>query len=134
MLTRILAVTTALLAALVVHQYSRLGELRLALADAETNAVVRARTAMVDSMEGQGAEMQRAMTWLNDFYKSADGLQRPEGLWIGGHPDFEGLSVWVFDLYLRHRLKDEPEEQARQAVADAIKQSDEWRTKHGAAR
>lgn len=134
MLTRILAVATALLAALVVHQYSRLGELRLALADAETNAVVRARASVVDSMEDQGPEMQRAMTWLNDFYKSADGLQRPEGLWIGGHPDVEGLSVWVFDVYLRHRLKGEPEEQARQAVADAIKQSDEWRTKHGAAR
>lgn len=134
MLTRILAVAMALLAALVVHQYSRLGELRLALADAETTAVVRARASVVDSMEGQGAEMQRAMTWLNDFYKSPDGLQRPEGLWIGGRPDFEGLSVWVFDVYLRHRLKGEPEEQARQAVVDAIKQSDEWRTTHGAVR
>ena len=130
MLTRILAVATALLAALVIHQYSRIGDFRLELADAQTSAAVRARASLVDSMEGQGPEMQRAMTWLNDFYKSPDGLQRPEGLWIGGHPDFEGLSVWVFDVYLRHRLKGEPEEQARQAVVDAIKQSDEWRTKH----
>ena len=134
MLTRILAVATALLAALVVHQYSRIGDFRLELADAQTNAAVQARAALVNSMEGQGPEMQRAMTWLNDFYKSPDGLQRPEGLWIGGHPDFEGLSVWAFDVYLRHRLKGEPEEQARQAVVDAIKQSDEWRTKHGGGR
>ena len=134
MLTRILAVATALLAALVVHQYSRIGDFRLELADAQTNAAVQARASLVNSMEGQGPEMQRAMTWLNDFYKSPDGLQRPEGLWIGGHPDFEGLSVWVFDVYLRHRLKGEPEEQARQAVVDAIKQSDEWRAKHGGGR
>ena len=134
MLTRILAVATALLAALVIHQYSRIGDFRLELADAQTSAAVQARASLVNSMEGQGPEMQRAMTWLNDFYKSPDGLQRPEGLWIGGHPDFEGLSVWVFDVYLRHRLKGEPEEQARQAVVDAIKQSDEWRTKHGGVR
>ena len=134
MLTRILAVATALLAALVIHQYSRIGDFRLELADAQTNASVQARVSLVNSIEGQGPEMQRAMTWLNDFYKSPNGLQRPEGLWIGGHPDFEGLSVWVFDVYLRHRLKGEPEEQARQAVVDAIKQSDEWRTKHGAVR
>ena len=134
MLTRILAAATALLVALVIHQYSCIGDFRLQLADAQTAAVVQARASLVNSMEGQGAEMQRAMTWLNDFYKSPDGLQRPEGLWIGNHPDFEGLSVWVFDVYLRHRLKGEPEEQARQAVVDAIKQSDEWRVKHGGAR
>ena len=134
MLTRILAVATALLAALVIHQYSRIGDLRLELADALTNAAVQARASVADSMEGQGPEMQRVMTWLNDFYKSPDGLQRSEGLWISGHPDFEGISVWVFDVYLRHRLKGEPEEQARRAVVDAIKKSDEWRAKHGAVR
>ena len=105
MLTRILAVATALLAALVIHQYSRIGDFRLELADAQTKAVVAARLSLVNSMEGQGPEMQRAMAWLNDFYKSPEGLRRPDGLWIGGHPDFEGLSVWVFDVYLRHRLK-----------------------------
>ena len=57
------------------------------------------------------------MTWLNDFYKSADGLQRPEGLWLHDRPDWEGLSVWVFSVYLPHRLKGEIEDQARQAVS-----------------
>jgi hypothetical protein len=134
MLTRILAVATALLAALVVHQYNRIGDLRLQLAAAETNSTLQARALAADSIEGQGAEIQRAMAWLDEFYKSPEGLQRSEGLWIGGHPDFEGISVWVFDVYLRHRLHGEAEEQARQAVVDAIKQSDEWRTKHGGER
>ena len=134
MLTRILAVATALLAALVVHQSNRIGDLRLQIAAAQASAGLQARALVADSMEGQGAEMQRAMAWLNDFYKSPEGLQRSEGLWIRDHPDFEGISVWVFDVYLRHRLKGEPEEQARQTVMDAIKQSDEWRAKHSGAR
>src|SRR5438309_6957064 len=132
MLTRILAVATALLAALVIHQYNQIGQLRNEVDDAQKQAVVRARRIVADSMEGQHGEVQRTMTWLNDFYKSPDGLQRPEGLWIGGHPDYEGLSTWVFEVYLRNRLRGLSEEQARQAVEKMIKQSDEWRVKHRA--
>ena len=134
MLSRILAVATALLAALVIQQYNRIGQLRLEVTAAQTTALEKARALVADSMQSQGAEMQREMTWLHDFYKSPDGLQRPEGLWIAGHPDFEGISAWVFDVYLRHRLRGESEEQAHQAIVDAIKQSEEWRTKHPTAR
>jgi hypothetical protein len=133
MLTRVLAVATALLAVLVIHQYTTIGELRSQVTAAQTRAAEQARAAVADSMDGQGPEIQRAMTWLNDFYKSQDGLQRPEGLWIHDHPDYEGLSVWIFDVYLRHRLKGDTEEQARQAVENTVKQSDEWRAKHRSA-
>jgi hypothetical protein len=132
MLTRILAVTTALLALLAIQQCSSIGDLRTQLADAQAQAVSEARASVAASMEGQHAETQRVMTWLNDFYKSTDGLQRPEGLWIDGHPDFQGIGMWVFDVYLRNRLNGQSEEQARRTVEDAIKQSDEWRTKHRA--
>lgn len=130
MLTRALAVVTAFLAVLVIHQYTLIGDLRNQVTAAQTRAVEQARAAVADSMEGQGAEVQRVMTWLHEFYKSPDGLQRPEGLWIHDHPDYEGLSVWIFDVYLRHRLKGETEEQARQAIENAVKQSEEWRIKH----
>jgi hypothetical protein len=130
MLTRILGVVAALLAALVVHQYSQIGELRADVANAQERGVLQARAAFVDSMGAQGAEIQRTMTWLNDYYKSSEGLQRPGGLWIDGHPDYEGLSIWVFTVYLPHRLKGESEDQSRQAIVDAVKQSEEWRTKH----
>jgi hypothetical protein len=132
MLTRVLAVATALLAALVIHQYSTINQLRENVSAAETRALAQARGTTADSMEGQGAEVQRTMAWLNDFYKSKDGLQRPDGLWIGGHPDYEGLSNWVFDVYVRRRLKGDTEDQARKAIETAIKDSDEWRTKHRA--
>ena len=82
------------------------------------------------ALDGQGPEIQRAMTWLNDFYKSPEGLQRTDGLWIDGHPDFEGMSGWIFEVYPRARLQGLTEDQARQAIVDAIKRSDEWRAKH----
>jgi hypothetical protein len=132
MLTRVLAVSTALLAALVIHQYSTINQLRSDVVAAQTRALADARASVADSMEGQGDEVQRVMMWLNDFYKSPDGLQRSEGLWLSGHPDFQGISVWVFDLYLRHRLRGDTEDQARKAIETAIKDSDEWRVKHGA--
>jgi hypothetical protein len=130
MLTRSLAVATALLAALVLYEYNRIGQLRAELARSHAQSLAESRALAAASMEGQGAEIRRAMIWLNDFYRSPDGLARPDGLWIDGHPDFEGLSAWVFEVYLRSRLNGLNEEQARDAVVRAIRQSDEWRAKH----
>jgi len=130
MVTRILAVVSAILAALVIHQYSQIGQLRAEGALAEERGAARARMSVVDSLSTQGEEIQRTMSWLNDFYKSPEGLKRAEGLWLHDRPDWEGLSVWVFSVYLPHRLKGENEDQARQAVVDAIKQSEEWQVKH----
>jgi hypothetical protein len=130
MLTRSLAVATALLSALVLYEYNRIGHLRADLARAQARSVADARALAAASMEGQAPEIQRAMVWLHDFYRSSEGLRRPEGLWIDGHPDFEGLSAWVFEVYLRSRLKGLTEEQAREAIVNAIRQSDEWRAKH----
>ena len=130
MVTRILAVVSALLAALVIHQYSQIGQLRADVANAEQRGSINAKSAMVNALSQQGAEIQRTMSWLNDYYKGPDGLQRPSGLWIDGHPDYEGISVWVFSVYLPHRLRGDTEDQSRQAVVDAIKQSEEWQIKH----
>jgi hypothetical protein len=130
MLTRILAVAAALLAALVIHQYNQIGQLNAQIADMQAQAVTRARAVVADSMEGTGAEVQRTLVWLNDFYKSPDGLQRKDGLWLNNRPDWEGISAWVFDVYLRNRLKGLSEEQARQAIEKQIKASDEWKQKH----
>ena len=130
MLTRSLAVATALLSALVLYEYNRIGHLRADLARAQARSVTDARALAAASMDGQAPEIQRAMVWLHDFYRSPEGLRRPEGLWLDGHPDFEGLSAWVFEVYLRSRLKGLTEEQAREAIVNAIRQSDEWRAKH----
>jgi hypothetical protein len=130
MMTRILAVATAILVVISIHFYNQNGELRAQVTDAQTMAVARSRHLAAESMDGQGAEVERVMAWLDDLYKSHDGLQRPEGLWIDGHPDYVGIGTWVFDVYVRDRLNGMTEAEAKAQVKDAIQKSDEWRTKH----
>ncbi len=130
MLTRILAVTTAILAAFALTQFNTNGQLRDQIAQSEARAVTQARSLTADSMPGQSAEVQRVTKWLHEFYKSPEGLRRPEGLWIDGHPDYEGMGFWIFDVYVRRRLQGDTEEQARAAIETAIKDTQEWKAKH----
>ena len=77
-------------------------------------------------------EMVAAVQWLDDFYRSADGLQRPTGLWRPdlNKPDGEAIGVWIFDVYLQSRLAGQSDAEARQAIVDQVKGTDEWRRKH----
>jgi hypothetical protein len=130
MATRILAVSTVLLAAFFLHQYSQTSQLRAEMAGAQTRAAADARASVLASLGTIGSELQPSMQWLDSFYRSDAGLQRPQGLWIHGHPDYEAIKAWIFDVYVQHRLAGETPEQARQAVVSAIEQTEEWRAKH----
>jgi hypothetical protein len=90
----------------------------------------RARQVAADMLGQRRHELIAAGQWLHAFYQAKEGLQRPEGLWIDGHPDFEGLGAWLFDVYLGERFAGATDEAARQKVAEGIKQSEEWRRKH----
>jgi hypothetical protein len=76
------------------------------------------------------AELTAAAQWLNEFYQSQEGLQRPQGLSIDNRPDFEGVSAWILDVYLWSRAEGASEEEARQRIVRAIQGSDEWKVKH----
>ena len=112
---------------------STIADLRRSVEAAETRALPASRAATAASMASQGPEIRRTMEWLNDYYKASDGLGRPEGLCLDGKPDLGAITSWVFDLYLRRRLLGDTEEQARIAVVEAIKKTDEFRTKHPSA-
>jgi hypothetical protein len=76
--------------------------------------------------------MVAVVQWLDDFYRSADGLQRPSGLW---RPDLntadgEAIGVWIFDVYLQSRMAGKSDAEARQMIVDQVKGTDEWRVKH----
>jgi len=77
-------------------------------------------------------EMVAAVEWLDDFYRSADGLQRPTGLWRPdlNKPDGEAIGVWILDVYLQSRIAGKSDTEARQVVMDQVKGTDEWRLKH----
>jgi hypothetical protein len=75
-------------------------------------------------------DYMRACDETHQFYMAPEGLQRPEGLWIDGHPDFEGLAAWPYDVYCGEREKGRPHEDAMDTVRSHIRHSDEWRRKH----
>ena len=88
------------------------------------------KLALQQFTEDRHDEAQRTIAWLNDFYGAREGLQRPHGLCKDSTLDAGGLTVWLFDTYLRVRIDGGSEGLARQKVVDAIRSSGEWRSVH----
>jgi hypothetical protein len=76
------------------------------------------------------ADMLLAMERLHGFYMSRMGLNRPQGLSIGGRPDFLGIAQWIFDIYLPARSAGFSTTGAFDIVVAAITRTDEWRQKN----
>src|SRR5258705_465879 len=74
-------------------------------------------------------DLIHAGEWLHEYYKSDDGLQRPEGLWIEGHRDGGGVGAWLLDVYVTLRGRGRSDAQAKDAIVAEIRKSDEGRTK-----
>lgn len=70
------------------------------------------------------------MNWLDAYYKSPEGLQRPNGLSLNGKPDFEGIAAWYLDVYQKERIKGRNRADARATYVNDIRHSDEWKQKH----
>lgn len=83
-------------------------------------------------MQIDRGEFLSFLNWLDAFYRAPEGLQRPTGLLINAHPDFEGIAAWGFDVYLNARQLGASVEIAQADVIRAIQQTDEWRSKHPA--
>ena len=130
-------VVTLVVSLVAVSQYRVARELEARLDD-----VARIDTQMVEQVASQ--ERERLLTrlslvrgdfvatgrWLHQHYQSADGLQRPDGLWIDGEPDFEGIAAWLLDIYLASRLESLSDREARERVRMAIQNTQEWRDRH----
>ena len=70
------------------------------------------------------------MNWLDGYYASPEGLQRPNGLSLAGKPDFEGIAAWYLDVYQRERMAGKSRTDARAAYVTQIRHSAEWQAKH----
>lgn len=75
-------------------------------------------------------ELLGVMERLDAFYSAPEGLQRPQGLSLGGQPDFLGIAAWVVEIYLGARMGGASPEAAWQRVVSEIQATDEWRRKH----
>jgi hypothetical protein len=129
-MTRFLAVVTTLLVALTTYQWVVLSQMRSRLAATEQQDRPRIREAELANFNRRSTELVDVMQWLDDFYRSSDGLLRPTGLCVNGTPDFDGIRAWIFETYLQTRTAGASPDAARQQLTDALRGSDEWRSKH----
>lgn len=81
-------------------------------------------------MRIESDELLGFMLSLHDYYRSAEGLDRAEGLSKNGQPDFEGIASWVLDVFLNSRLSGLSADACRHNAICAIERTTEWSQKH----
>lgn len=129
----LLALIVLVLLGWVAWQEARISGLNTQMAEARRTldfAVERKAIELLKTLRRE--ELAAAIQWLDDFYRSADGLQRPNGLWRAdiNQPDGEAIGAWILDVYLQARLVGKSDAEARQMIVDQVKGTDEWRRKH----
>jgi hypothetical protein len=75
-------------------------------------------------------ELLAVLERLDRYYAAPEGLQRPDGLSLGGQPDLQGIATWVVDVYMGARLAGVSPDQAWGRVVSQVQLTDEWRAKH----
>ena len=131
-LNTLLALVVLVLLGQAAWQAMRMSAVRAELAQSQRDLEGRVETLAAERLKFRREEMAGAVAWLDEFYRSKDGLQRPGGLVNAeSRPDGEAIGVWILDVYLKARVEGATEEEARQRVMDNIKATEEWRKKHG---
>lgn len=128
-----LAITTLVLLGLAAWQQLRISSLAADLEQSRRELTFKVEQLSNEKLQGHRQDLVAAVAFLDDLYRSADGLQRPGGLYNpdAQRVDAEAIGTWILDVYLRARVAGKTDAEARQAIADAIKGSEEWRRKHG---
>lgn len=128
----VLAIVILVLLGHAAWQSMRMSALRAELEQSHRALETRVESLAAEKVKFRREEMVAIVQWLDEFYRSSEGLQRPGGLvnTSTNQTDGEALGVWILDVYLQARIGGASEEEARQRVADNIKATDEWRRKH----
>jgi hypothetical protein len=128
----ILAIAVLLLLGLAAWQEMRFTSLKADLEQSQRELKTRVERLATEKLQGHREEMVNAVAFLDELYRSPDGLVRPEGLYNGDakRVDAEAIGTWILDVYLQARIAGKSDAEARQSITDAIKGSDEWRRKH----
>jgi hypothetical protein len=115
-------------------QSMRISGLRAEVEQARRELNTRVERQALEKLQERREDLVAAVAWIDDFYRSPDGLQRPEGLWLSDAKriDAEAIGTWVLDVYLKARIAGATDAEARQTITDNIKGSDEWKRKHPA--
>lgn len=113
-------------------QQMRVSGLKAELEQAKRDLTTKVEKQATEKLQSRREDTVGAVAFLDDLYRSADGLQRPGGLYNpeAQKVDAEAIGTWILDVYLKARIEGKSDAEARQSISDAIKGSDEWRRKH----
>lgn len=127
-----MAIAILLLLGQVAWQEMRISSLKADVAQSHREVNSRAERLASDKLTSHREELVGAVAFVDDLYRSPDGLMRPGGVYNpdAQRVDAEAIGTWVLDVYLQARIAGKSDAEARQSIADAIKGSDEWRRKH----
>jgi hypothetical protein len=127
-----MAIVILLLLGQIAWQEMRISSFKADLEQTRRELTTRVERMANEKLQSHRAEMVNAVAFVDDLYRSPDGLQRPDGLYIAEtkRVDAEAIGTWILDVYLQARIAGKSDAEARQSIADAIKGSDEWRRKH----
>jgi len=128
----VMAIVILLLLGQIVWQELRVSSLKDDVEQSRREVTRRAERIAQDKLQGHREEMVQAVAFVDDLYRSPDGLMRPAGLYNpdAKKVDAEAIGTWILDVYLQARIAGKSDAEARQSIADAIRGSDEWRSKH----
>ena len=132
--TVLMAVAIVILLGQVAREERIAHQLKAEVSAAESKMEAQAAVLASNKLQGHRQELVAATQWLQDFYRSDEGLRRPDGLWDATtkQVDTEAIGTWILDVYLKARVSGMSDAEARQRIADAIRGSDEWRRAHAA--
>jgi len=113
-------------------QELRISSVRADLDQARRDLTTQVEQRATEKVQAHREELVAAVAFVDDLYRSEDGLQRPGGLYNldARRVDAEAIGTWILDVYLRERIAGKSDADARQAIANAIRGSDEYRRKH----
>ena len=127
-----LAIVILILLGQIAYQEMRISSLKSDAEQARRNLETQVEKMAMDKIQSRREDLVAAVAFVDDLYRSADGLQRPGGLYNleAKKVDAEAIGSWILDVYMKARIEGKSDAEARQSISDAIKGSDEWRSKH----
>ena len=127
-----LAIVILILLGQIAYQEMRISGLKADIDQARRNLQTQVEKLALEKMQTRREDLVGVVAFVDDLYRSNDGLQRPGGLYNpdANRVDAEAIGTWVLDVYMKARIEGKTDAEARQAIADAVKGSDEWRRKH----
>lgn len=128
----LMALVILLLLGQLAWQQMKIGTLKADADQARRELTTRVEKLANEKIQSHREEMVAAVAFVDELYRSKDGLQRPGGLYVpdAQRVDAEAIGTWILDVYMQARIAGKSDVEARQSIADAIRGSDEWRRKH----